>query len=146
MSLEKDIGFYINSVFGLSPQTVSAGGANDNAAINGVRVTNSDGHKSLVTALLVDPTISAGETVDVTIQLQDSPDGGATWNNYGDAFTTQLDENAGVQVLEIERIIDEADLDFRVQVTLNFSDDGTAGDTADVAAAHVLGPGQQLPA
>lgn len=143
MSLNKDIGFYVDNVFGLTPQTVTAGGSNDNSAISGATIDRT-GHLSAVAALVLSPSLAAGETCDVTLQPQHSSDGGSTWSDFGSATTLTLDENSGDQVLEADLNLTEADADIRVQATLNFSAGTT--DDCDVAVVVTLGPDQQLPA
>lgn len=143
MSLNKDIGFYVDNVFGLTPQTVTAGGTNDNSAINGATIDRT-GHLSAVAAAALSPSIAAGETCEVTLQPQHSSDDGSTWSDFGSATTLTLDENSGDQVLEADLNLTEADADIRVQVTLNFSAGTT--DDCDVAVVVTLGPDEQLPA
>lgn len=138
-----DAGARLKAVSGLAPQTVTAGGSNDDADVNGISVDRfalDPLYQSLKVAVPYSASVQGGETVDLSLTLQTSEDG-SNWTDYDDkdgntTVTNTLDDSAGDGVLEVDYDIGGAAQYIRAVVRANFSAGTT--DDIDLGVVHVL--------
>ena len=143
--MAQQISSLIRSFLGLGPNTVTAGGAGDNVAQNGVAI-NRRGFYSGVAAVIVRAVLGANQNVVTTVTVQHRPEGGA-WTNLSAPrnFTLSTVSAATVEgVHEVDFDLEGAEAEIRLVVTPNLSAAGT--DTATVGAVVTLGEATSLPA
>lgn len=149
-SFHKDFGQYVSDHFNaLEPQTITAGGGNDDSAINGNNIDRFTNEAIALSGFVVVPhtvSLAASETAQISFKVQHADDDGNgapdTWSDFNDK-----DGNTNISVTQDAdgSYSLKSDYDFtgakqwlRVVVTVTMSN--TTSDTADVASSLILGP------
>lgn len=144
MGIQHAIGEYTKTVSSVPPQlTVTAGGASNNVAVNGVSVDRMN-YLSMVVAVAYQCTLSSTKTLTITIAIQHSEDN-ATWTAYGTQPANQVISASTANAIFTQNVdLHAANRYVRLVITPNLSNTGT--DTASVAGLLVLGGANELPA
>lgn len=146
-----DAGARIETKNGLTPQTIEAGGGNDNSEQNGIaidRFAPDDIFRSLKVSIPYSVNIATtGENCVLSFNLQHSSVSSAGWSDYDDKdgstsnSVTLTTGSANDGVLQADFDLGGAKRWVRAQVTANFSNDTTGTDDIDLGVVHVLAGG-----
>lgn len=149
-------GAYCRSAFGAINKTLTAGGAGDNAEVNGELVDRkhpTEGGLAMSAKLLIPFTaaLAGAATLKFAVQMQSGDESdGSDLADYGDAVTATVvatGESGGsteVGVAEVDVDLSGAKRHFRAQVTPDLSAANT--DTAEWGAAVILFGDSRQPA
>jgi hypothetical protein len=149
-SMQRDVGRYVKLATGLMPVTLTAGAGTDNVDQFGPAI-NRDGYLSALVGLNVSASMASGQSIAVTVRVQDSADGTTGWNDFlgGDpavpAAVTLLQANQAGGQLQLYNIdLSGAKTFIRVAAKGNLS--AASVDTAILSSCIVLGGAHNLPA
>lgn len=151
VAFQRNVGSFIHAVAGLAAQTVTAGGAADGVAQNGVTFDRASLGDHVLSALFVLHTelaLGASDTATVLIEFEDSADG-STWADYDpgppdDYAAVTTEANADGHAIFTRKIqLGNARQYVRAVATVTLSAGAT--DTAKIDGVFIVGGSYELP-
>jgi hypothetical protein len=147
--LGTNIGAYVTSRFALQRTALGAGAGGNIGATDGTafqRTAVRPLHISTKVVVGYKTTLASGNTLTLTAQLKDSPDG-ITYSNFGASASSVVTGLGGgpqqVGTLELDVNLMGADKYIRPTVTPVLSASGV--DTAEIFGVYILGGGETVP-